>query len=261
MGVVSTTTLGSLNLGNFISPLDLVAAGAPTGYFQSLVLPGRDAQIDLRNYQLNFFAQDDWRARPNLLISYGLRYEYNTPPKEADQKIESTFQAALAPQVAGFGDFIAGRSKIFDPDRNNFAPRFSIAYSPSPSTVIRGGYGIYYDQIIGAVVSQSRNVYPTFTTVNFGGGLPCYLFSSAPPASCPFTTVLGPTNSGFVFNLLTPKQPECPVGYRRNVEHLSDRQHRWRGPGNAALLTPFNQTGSLTAALRSGSAFGAIATD
>ena len=258
MGVVSTTTLGSLNLGNFISPLDLVAAGAPTGYFQSLVLPGRDAKIDLRNYQLNFFAQDDWRARPNLLISYGLRYEYNTPPKEADQKIESTFQAALAPQVAGFGNFIAGRSKIFDPDRNNFAPRFSIAYSPSPSTVIRGGYGIYYDQIIGAVVSQSRNVYPTFTTVNFGGGLPCYLFSSAPPASCPFTTVLGPTNSGFVFNLLTPNN-------NPNARSVIDGTLNTSQIGSTggvdlatlALLTPFNQTGSLTAALRSGSAFGA----
>ena len=44
------------------------------------------------------------------------------------------------------------------------------AYAPTSDTVIRGGFGLYYDQILGAVVSQSRNVYPTFSTVNFGGG-------------------------------------------------------------------------------------------
>jgi hypothetical protein len=37
-------------------------------------------------------------------------------------------------------------------------------------SVFRGGYGIFYDQILGAVVSQSRNVFPTFLTLNFGGG-------------------------------------------------------------------------------------------
>lgn len=257
-GVVGTpTTIGSLNLGNFISPLDLVAAGAPTGYFQSLVLPGHDASINLRYYQLNFFAQDDWRARSNLLLSYGLRYEFNTPPKEADDKIESTFQAALPAEVAGFSKFIAGRRKIFDSDTNNFAPRFGIAYSPSPSTVIRGGYGMYFDQILGAVVSQSRNVFPTFTTVNFGGGLPCYLFR-APQGLCPFTTIIGPTNSGFVFNLLTP--PNNP-----NAQSVVPGTLNTSRIGEAggvplsvlALLAPFNQSGSLQNGVRSGSPFGA----
>ncbi|MEO7673658.1 MAG: TonB-dependent receptor [Pyrinomonadaceae bacterium] len=253
-GVVSTTTLGSLSLGNFISPLDLVAAGAPTGYFQSLVLPGRDAQIDLRNYQLNFFAQDDWRARPNLLISYGLRYEYNTPPKEADRKIENTFQAVLAPQVAGFSDFIGGRSKIFDPDRNNFAPRIGIAYSPSPSTVIRGGYGIYYDQIIGAVVSQSRNVYPTFTTVNFGGGLPCYLFRIS-DAFCPVT--IPQTNNGFIFNLLTPpNNPQAPSVAAGTLNTSSIGTSSGVPLSILSTLFPLNQSGS-PFAVRSGSPFGA----
>ena len=63
-----------------------------------------------------------------------------------------------------------------DPDLNNFAPRVSLAYSTdrfgnNRHTVLRAGYGLFYDQILGAVVSQSRNVFPTFLTLNFGGGI------------------------------------------------------------------------------------------
>lgn len=254
-GVVGTPTpVGSLNLGNFISPLDLVAAGAPTGYFQSLVAPGNNAEIDLRYYQLDFFAQDDWRVRPNLLVSYGLRYEYNTAPKEADDKIESTFAAALPPQVAGFGAFIDGRDSIFEADRNNLAPRFGIAYSPTPSTVVRGGYGLYYDQILGAVVSQSRNVFPTFTTVNFGGGLPCYLFRIS-DAFCPFT--LSPNNNGFVFNLLTPpNNPQVPAVVPGTLNTSNIGSSGGVPLSVLATLFPLNQTGS-PGSIRSGSPFGA----
>jgi len=69
--------------------------------------------------------------------------------------------------------FIGGRTSIYDPDRNNFAPRVGAAYLANRSgnhlTVLRGGFGVFFDQILGAVVSQSRNVYPTFLPLNFGG--------------------------------------------------------------------------------------------
>ncbi|MDQ3129437.1 MAG: TonB-dependent receptor [Acidobacteriota bacterium] len=237
LGCSTIASAGSLQgLGSFISPLDLAAVGAPTGFFQSLVEPGKDARINLGYYQYNFFAQDDWRVRYNLSISYGLRYEYNTPPKEADEKIEGIFRQPL-PKVAvpdlttvgnpiivpdiisGLNQFIDGRSGIYDADRNNFAPRFGLAYSPTDSTVIRGGYGTYYDQILGSVVSQSRNVFPTFTTVNFGGGLPCYLFSIA-NGVCPVT--LSPNNNGFVFNLLTPTANPTARGVRAGTLNTLD---------------------------------------
>src|SRR2546430_5734287 len=52
--------------------------------------------------------------------------------------------------------------------------RIGIAYSRNSAggkqTVLRAGYGLYYDEILGAVISQSRNVYPTFLTINSGGG-------------------------------------------------------------------------------------------
>lgn len=201
----------------FIRPEDYAAAGAPGGFFQSLVLPGRDSHINLRYYQLNFFAQDEWRVRPNLSLSFGLRYEYNTVPQEAEQRIEGTFGGALPPLVSGLSNFIAGRTGIFDPDRNNFAPRIGLAYSPNwfgpdRTSVIRAGYGIYYDQILGAVVSQSRNVFPTFTTINFGGGC-CNVFGTGLDEGFNIFNPLGTTIGGMplvqpgTLNTLNPAIP------------------------------------------------------
>lgn len=162
------------DLNQFIRGEDLAALGAASNFYLTLNTVGNDARISLRFYQLNFFGQDEWRVRPRLSISYGLRYEYNTPVRELNRRIENTFNDARLSLAPGLSQFIGGRTSIYDPDRNNFAPRVGIAYSPnlfgrSRVTVIRAGYGIFYDQILGAVVSQSRNVYPTFLTLNFGG--------------------------------------------------------------------------------------------
>jgi hypothetical protein len=160
---------------DFFSGADFTAASAPSGVFQSLSLGGGSA-INLRYYQLNFFGQDEWRIRRNLSLSFGLRYEHNTVPREVNNRIETTFRGPFPDIVSGISTFIGGRTRIFEDDRNNFAPRIGIAYSPrlfgaDRITVFRAGAGVYFDQILGAVTSQSRNVFPNFLNVNFGGGL------------------------------------------------------------------------------------------
>jgi hypothetical protein len=161
--------------GEFIRPETLAAASAPSGFSQTLAVNGESA-INLRFYQLNFFAQDSWRARPNLSLSYGVRYEYNTPPREVNRRIEDTFDDPALDLIPGLKNFIGGRDQIFEPDRNNFAPRLGVAYAPNlfgrdrGVTIIRAGYGLFYDQILGAVVSQSRNVYPSYLTVDLAAG-------------------------------------------------------------------------------------------
>jgi hypothetical protein len=158
-----------------LRPTDLAAAGAASGNLLTLGEPGR-SNVHLRFYQWNFFFQDEWRVRRNLSISYGLRYEYNTPVREVNRLIEETFDSPDLDTVPGLRRFIAGRERIYDPDYNNFAPRLGVAYARNifgrslGDTVVRAGYGLYYDQIVGAVVSQSRNVFPTFLTVNLAGG-------------------------------------------------------------------------------------------
>ena len=158
-----------------IRPIDLAAIGASNNLFLTLST-GPDDSISLRTYQLSFYAQHDWRISRALSLSFGLRYEYNTPPRELNRRIENTFSDPSLNLVPGLNQFLDGRSRINDPDLNNFAPRVSAAYSSdrfgsNRQSILRAGYGLFYDQILGAVVSQSRNVFPTFLTLNFGGGI------------------------------------------------------------------------------------------
>ncbi len=98
-----------------------------------------------RNYYVNdsdLFAQDTFKIRQNLSISYGLRCEYFGPFHDPTNAI-STF-------IPSNGGIVFQNPNTIDtiyPARfNNFAPRFGFAYSPTAQLVLRGGYGIYYDQ-------------------------------------------------------------------------------------------------------------------
>jgi hypothetical protein len=154
---------------------DLAALGAASNFLLTFNVDRDDARARLRFYQFNLYGQDTWRVRPNLSLSYGLRYEYNSPVHEIDRLIERTFRDDRLPLVPGLGRVLGGREELYDPDKNNFAPRLGLAYSPNffnsnnRLTVIRAGYGLFYDQILGAVVNQSRNVFPTFLTLNLNG--------------------------------------------------------------------------------------------
>ncbi|CAN5219816.1 hypothetical protein BH18ACI2_BH18ACI2_03510 [soil metagenome] len=207
---LSTQQLASPPLALFrlpsgvIRPEDLVAVGAASSAYLTLSEPGR-SNIHLRFYQYNFYAQDEWRIRPSLSLSYGLRYEYNTPPRETGELIEQTFDSPELSSVPGLRTFLDGRTEIFDPDRNNFAPRVGIAYllnGGSRATVVRAGYGLFYDQILGAVVSQSRNVFPSFLTANLAGGSGNLNFGSRTVAG--LLNILNPTGGGGFGSIVQP---------------------------------------------------------
>lgn len=167
--------------------LDFAAMGAPTGAFQTYGVTRNadiepDPTIGLRYWQTDFFASDELHPLPNLSLTIGTRYQYSTVPSEVNGRIESTFNSLevgnfieqeklLNQGVSGFEKFLADRKQIFNADKNNLAPYFAFAWDPigEGSTVIRGGYGIYFDQIPGAVTSQARNVFPNFLTVNLAG--------------------------------------------------------------------------------------------
>lgn len=179
--------VSSINPGGFYFGRDYLAVGAPTGFFQTLSRGVPDSTIGLRYWQHNLFVADQIRVRPNFSLTLGLRYELNTVPREVNRRIESTFnspevqqyiaierqltQGVFGRPISGFDSFLSGRFKTYKTDSNNVAPHIAFAWDPfnTGKTSIRAGYGIYYDQILGAVISQSRNVFPTFLTVNYGG--------------------------------------------------------------------------------------------
>jgi hypothetical protein len=91
----------------------------------------------------DFFAQDQWQVSPKLNINLGLRYEYFGPLHNGKKD--------LAVFIPGKGIVIQGNGidSIFPSDKNNFAPRLGFAYQPTRKSdlVVRGGIGVYFDQI------------------------------------------------------------------------------------------------------------------
>ena len=99
----------------------------------------------VRTESYNFFINDSFRITRKLTLVGGLRYEYNSPPVDVDDRA-NLFDTATR-NLVQVGTNGLPRSG-FDADKNNFAPRVGFAWSlgESEATVIRGGYGIYYDQ-------------------------------------------------------------------------------------------------------------------
>jgi Carboxypeptidase regulatory-like domain/TonB dependent receptor-like, beta-barrel len=102
-----------------------------------------DPERWVRVNAFNFFVQDNWQLTKRLNINYGLRYEYFGP-------LHST-KDDLAVYVSGTGLQVQGKGidNIFPSDKNNFAPRIGFAYQPTAKNdlVVRGGIGVFYDQI------------------------------------------------------------------------------------------------------------------
>ena len=157
------------------------ALGFPSAFFQTITLGPANSNIGLRFTEYNLFFNDNVRLTPKLTLDYGLRYEYNSVPHEVNDRIENAlalqnlppstnpdptnpgnkaFLDAFDRSVAAYKQVLGGRTGIYSPDRDNLAPHIGFAWAPNLRTSIRSGYGIYYDAILGAVVSQSRNVFP-----------------------------------------------------------------------------------------------------
>jgi hypothetical protein len=98
-----------------------------------------------RAKQYNFFAQDEWKVRKNITVSYGVRWEVNPPPTEAGDRVYVPNRNV---------DGSEGPVTYVHADRwyKNFnwgavAPRLGVTWAPNSKTVIRSGYGMAFDPI------------------------------------------------------------------------------------------------------------------
>jgi hypothetical protein len=141
-----------------------------------------DYTADLRQKNLEAYAQDEWRFRPNLTVYMGVRYSIFGQPIDKNGRltnfIPELFNPANAPRVTGDGNLVAGTGNfcngmivnsqnlgsqancsptvspfgetITSTNKGNFAPRFGLAWDPfgKGTTAIRTGYGIYHEQIL-----------------------------------------------------------------------------------------------------------------
>ena len=162
--------------------------------------------INSVNNDMAFFIQDDWKITPKLTLNLGVRYEYDPPyhekndnfynfdpstgnlivPSEAAKsRVNPLFPSNLVPVVPAAQ---AGVPKsLYYSDLNNVVPRFGFAYRPSVSgrTVIRGGYGIYIDDLTSSLWRIGTGgpfvSLETFTN-SITNGAPKFQFPNAFPA-------------------------------------------------------------------------------
>jgi hypothetical protein len=101
-----------------------------------------------------YFA-DSWQMKPTLNLSFGVRYEYNTPWYDPTHQISTwspNFSTSLTPPSIAFpGQPGSPISSLYRGDPHEFAPRLGFAWTPKRGgkTVIRGAWGVYYDVLQG----------------------------------------------------------------------------------------------------------------
>jgi hypothetical protein len=109
--------------------------------------------LDSRSKYYGLFVQDSWRATPNLVLNYGLRWEASMPWYDTQNKIETIIPGQQSVKFPGApqGYVVAGDPGVprtLAPTQwHNFSPRLGFAYSPDAKTSIRAGFGMYYTSV------------------------------------------------------------------------------------------------------------------
>jgi hypothetical protein len=192
------------------------------GRASSYTEPERDVTEHLRFGRTEFYVQDTWKIRPNLQLDYGIRYYRFRQPIDTENVLAtflpefydqarrpvcanvscSLFTTASFDVTNGFA--YAGVNSPFGRrvqlnDKNDWGPRIGFAWDPwnNAKTVLRGGYGIYYDQALIGIVEQNSFTTPPFNNSNSPTGTVAspILFGNPAPASPATRGNLGGVNA------------------------------------------------------------------
>jgi hypothetical protein len=167
-----TSNLGAANTGNAFADFLL-------GYCKRCEASVSLATIEFRAFSQYFYFDDSWKITPKLTMNFGLRYEYTPPWLDKTGRLVNIHVpfADNTPNVQdlsrhptfvrmGSGDFYEGLALRFNPaikvardgrlgerliraDKNDFAPRFGLAWSPTNRLTVRLGGGVFYTQDTG----------------------------------------------------------------------------------------------------------------
>jgi hypothetical protein len=247
---VDITTLANFYVGN---PYNAVA---DTGVTQRTTY----------NNGLSFFAQDDFRVASTFTFNYGLRWEYFGPISEAHNLLSNL---GTDGQLAMVGS--DGVNGAYARDLNNFGPRLGFAWNVRSNTVIRGGYGLYYDYVpqdllianftTSAGLTQNplgpSPIYPLqFNGDAFNGSASGPVFSISDPA-CPTGTY---ACSIFVTprNFVTPYSQNWNVNVEQELSKAIVLQTGYTGSKGTKLVRLLDLNQANAAGIRPNQNYGAM---
>lgn len=173
---------------------------------------------------------DEWKARSNLTLTFGLRLDWNSGLSEQHNRFSTFVPTAPNPAAGNIPGADVFNSKLANGnDAWGLGPRFGFAYQMGKNSVIRGGYGLYY----GATIADSWDPYPVDgyqtnpTAPNTTNGeFPAFYFGSGFPASA---ITVPPVLNASVMNggspvAVSPNNYEMPRWQDWSVSF----QHQWR---------------------------------
>lgn len=185
--------------------------GALSGIVNEVDVSAFDSvTMGLHNFSL--YGQDTWKISPRLTLTYGLRWELVPPPHaEGNQPLLTItgFPDLAQLQVAPPG------TPLYKTSYTNLAPRVGVAYQlfrrPGQQSVIRGGFGLFYDLGLGDVMDAAASFPHWRESIAFGVPYPLSSEVAAPPPPA----VLEPPYSG-TFNVLVSDH-SLPRNYQWNL--------------------------------------------
>jgi hypothetical protein len=195
-----------------------------------------DNPQNLRAHSWSLFAHDDWRAHAALTISAGLRYDFAAPPVDADNRANVYDPATGSLVQVGTAGIPRG---AYTADRNNISPRAGFAWSLDSGqlSVLRGGYGIYYNQ---GALATSEGLYFNPPYFNLGvffpaQGLPPLTLADPFPAS--FPVFIPPSATAYQRDLETPWMEHWNLNLQRQFGETQSLEIAYAGSRGHDLVS------------------------
>jgi hypothetical protein len=199
----SGSDIGSVG-GNALADL---MVGAPTVIHQRFDFAGgKDPlapELNVVFPSWGAYVNDKIQISPRLTVTVGLRYDLNIPLFARNNLCCAVYQPNSSGGQLAIPGIASGLSqKYLSPQKTNFAPRFSFAYQFDPKTVIRAGYGIYYDsgasQVSGSLGNALNGIPGYFIggELTNSGALPTYPLADTFQTPAPLAAGEYPVSTG-----------------------------------------------------------------
>ncbi len=157
------------NVWNFLND----APYSESGQFNRLTGIPFSNRFDMRQVIWGGFAQDDWKATPNLTLNLGIRYNYFDSLYSKQNNLPHPVFGGSGSTYTGIQLIRGGKSWV--PDSGNFGPQLGFAYNPDlfqKRVVVRGGYGLNFNQEEIAISANQSNSPNDAVSPNFNNSTP-----------------------------------------------------------------------------------------